>query len=59
MSDRIRWFNTDPSEVSKTRKAVYNRHSILLQALEDGSKLSLSTFIAVRNEDNRTSRDYF
>nr|DAG96776.1 MAG TPA: hypothetical protein [Crassvirales sp.] len=30
MSDRIRWFNTDPSEVSKTRKAVYNRHSILL-----------------------------
>lgn len=59
MSDRIRWFNSDPSEVATTQKAVYNRNSRLLRALQEGSRLSLSTFIAVRNEDNRTSRDYF
>ena len=59
MSDRIRWFNSDPSEVATTQKAVYNRNSRLLRTLQEGSRLSLSTFIAVRNEDNRTSRDYF
>ena len=59
MSDRIRWFNNDPSEVSKTLRATYNQHSRLLQALQSGSKLSLGTFIAVRNADNKTSRDYF
>lgn len=59
MSDRIRWFNNDPSEVNKTKRATYNQHSRLLQALQDGSKLNLGTFIAVRNDDNKTSRDYF
>ena len=59
LSDRVRWLNSDLSEVRNAKKAIYNRHSRLLGALEDGSKLNLSTFIAVRNEDNRTSRDYF
>lgn len=59
MSDRVRWFNQDASEVDKTLLATYNKHSLLLGALKQGSKLSLSTFIAVRNADNRDSRDYF
>lgn len=59
MSDRIRWFNNDINEVVKARKATYNKHSRLLQALQDGSKLSLSTFIAVKNNDGKTNRDYF
>lgn len=59
MSDRIRWFNQDPSEVVKTKKATYNKHSILLQSVLDGSRLSLSTFIAVKNKEGRSSRDYF
>lgn len=59
LSDRVRWLNSDPTEVHKAKKAIYNRHSRILESLENGSKLSLSTFIAVKNEDNRTSRDYF
>lgn len=59
MSDRVRWFNQDASEVDKTLLATYNKHSLLLGALKQGSKLSLSTLIAVRNADNRDSRDYF
>lgn len=59
MSDRVRWFNQDASEVNKTLLATYNKHSLLLGALKQGSKLSLSTLIAVRNADNRDSRDYF
>jgi hypothetical protein len=59
MSDRVRWFNQDASEVNKTLFATYNKHSLLLGALKQGSKLRLSTLIAVRNADNRDSRDYF
>lgn len=59
LSDRVRWLNQDLTEVHNAKKATYNKHSRILQALEDGSKLQLSTFIAVRNKDNRTSRDYF
>lgn len=59
MSDRIRWFNKDIGEVNKAKSATYNKHSRLLGALQEGSKLSLSTFIAVRNKDGNNSRDYF
>lgn len=59
MSDRVRWFNQDKSEVTKAQSATYNKNSLLLKALQNGSQLSLSTLIAVRNKDNRTSRDYF
>lgn len=59
MSDRIRWFNKDISEVNKAKDATYNQHSRLLGALQEGSKLSLSTFIAVKNKDGNNSRDYF
>lgn len=59
MSDRIRWFNSDINEVLKAKKATYNQHSRLLQALENGSKLNLSTFIAVKNKEGKTNRDYF
>ena len=34
MSDRVRWFNQDDSEVNKTLLATYNKHSLLLGALK-------------------------
>lgn len=59
LSDRVRWLNSDPNELNSAMQAIYNKHSRILDAVKKGSKLSLSTFIAVRNEDDRTSRDYF
>ena len=58
--DRVNELNTDSKEVNNLQSVVYNKHSIILDRVSKGDKLTVETFINFKDEESREKgRDYF